>query len=94
MFMPRTLVSGGVRALLRNRRPLAGPGPGRDEAGRHVHDLVPAARNSLGEQPTIELKVRLNVPRLAKPTSHATSVTGRSVWRSSAIARSTRRRCR
>lgn len=52
------------------------------------------ARNSLGEQPTIVLKVRLKVPRLAKPTSQATSVTGRSVWRSSVIARSTRRRWR
>ena len=37
------------------------------------------ARNSDGEHPTIVVKVRLNVPRLANPTSHATSVTGRSV---------------
>ena len=52
------------------------------------------ARNSVGEHPTTLLKVRLKVPRLANPTSHATSVTGRSVWRSSVIARSTRRRWR
>ena len=37
------------------------------------------ARNSVGELPTMLLKVRLKVPRLAKPTSHAMSVTGRSV---------------
>ena len=52
------------------------------------------ARNSVGEQPTMLLKVRLKVPRLENPTSHATWVTGRSVWRSNVIARSIRRRWR
>lgn len=47
-----------------------------------------------GDSPTIALNVLLNVPRLVNPTSMQTSVTLRSVFRSSAIARSTRRRCR
>ena len=52
------------------------------------------ARNSSASSPTMLLNVRLKVPRLANPTSHAMSVTGRSVWRSRVIARSTRRRWR
>ena len=47
-----------------------------------------------GDSPTMSWNVRLNDPRLVKPTSRQISVTGRSVSRSSAIARSSRRRCR
>ena len=44
--------------------------------------------------PTMSRKVRLNVPRLVKPTSRQMSVIVRSVSRSMNMARSTRRRCR
>ena len=47
-----------------------------------------------GDRPTMSWNVRLNVPRLEKPTAKQMSVTLRSVPRSRAIARSTRRRCR
>ena len=47
-----------------------------------------------GVSPTISRKVRLNVPRLVKPTRTQMSVTLRSVSRSRNIDRSTRRRCR
>src|ERR1700737_2309269 len=52
------------------------------------------ARNTEGDRPTIARNVRLNVPRLVKPTAMQISVTGRSVTRRRNIARSTRRRCR
>ena len=55
---------------------------------------APASRNCDGVSPTMSRNVRLNVPRLEKPTSMQTSVTLRSVVRSRYIARSTRRRCR
>lgn len=47
-----------------------------------------------GDWPTIARKVRLNVPRLEKPTSKQMPVTLRSVSRKRNIERSTRRRCR
>ncbi len=53
-----------------------------------------AARYSFGDSPTMSRKVRLKVPRLEKPTDMQMSVIERSVEPSSAIARSTRRRCR
>ena len=52
------------------------------------------ARYSVGVTPTMSRNVRLNVPRLANPTSKQTSVMLRSVSRSRNIERSTRRRCR
>jgi hypothetical protein len=51
-------------------------------------------RKTDGDEPTMSRKVRLNVPRLEKPTAKQMSVTLRSVLRSRAMARSTRRRCR
>ena len=107
VFMTTTLASDDPLPLLRNAvlgRPSSRPvGPAPPLAGR-VHaamkhdgtrDGVVAARGTPSvSSPTTLLKVRLKVPRLANPTSHATSVTGRSVWRSSVIARSTRRRWR
>ena len=42
----------------------------------------------------MSLKVRLNVPRLLKPTAMQMSVTEPVPWRSRNIARSIRRRCR
>ena len=51
-------------------------------------------RYVVGGSPTISVNVRLNVPRLVKPTSKQISVTLRSVSRSKNIARSTRRRWR
>src|SRR5690625_845840 len=71
--------------------------------GRRVHALTKqtgtptgwvSRRYWLGLRPTIAVNVRLKVPRLAKPTARATSVTGSVVSRSRAQARSTRRRCR
>src|SRR5690625_208074 len=71
--------------------------------GRRVHALTKqtgtstgwvSRRYCLGLRPTIAVNVRLKVPRLAKPTASATSVTGSVVSRSRAQARSTRRRCR
>src|SRR5579875_1626880 len=63
-----------------------------------TRSLAPSPANRLrytdGGSPMISRKVRLNVPRLAKPTSKQISVTGRWVSRSSSIARSTRGRCR
>jgi hypothetical protein len=58
--------------------------------------LRSAARHRyvVGGSPTMPVNVRLNVPRLAKPTSKQISVTLRSVSLSRNIARSTRRRCR
>ena len=107
VFMATTLASDDPLPLLRNHClraavPATGSAGGACARGRvHAamkHDGTATgvwpARNSVGEHPTTLLKVRLKVPRLANPTSHATSVTGRSVWRSSVIARSTRRRWR
>jgi hypothetical protein len=50
------------------------------------------SRYAVGDSPTMPLNVRLNVPRLVKPTSRQISVTLRSVSRKRNIARSTRRR--
>ena len=96
VVMTRTLDGWGVGPLLRNRC-LCGTSRGRVHAAMKQLGTCTGScrtRNSDGEQPTMVVKVRLNVPRLAKPTSHAMSVTGRSVCRSSVIARSTRRRWR
>ena len=51
-------------------------------------------RYAVGDVPMIARNVRLNVPRLVKPTSRQMSLTGRSVSRSRNIERSTRRRWR
>jgi hypothetical protein len=51
-------------------------------------------RYASGDWPTISRKVRLNVPRLVKPTSRQMSVTLRSLSRRRNIERSTRRRWR
>jgi len=54
----------------------------------------PRLRHAVGVSPTTRTKVRVNVPRLEKPTAQHTSVTGMEVVRSRCIARSTRRRWR
>jgi hypothetical protein len=56
--------------------------------------IGPRLRYSDGGSPTISRNVRLNVPRLVKPTSRQISVTLRFEPRSRNIARSTRRRWR
>jgi hypothetical protein len=82
--MTLTLVSDVVVVLLRNHCLGAAVcfSRGRVHAAmKHDGTATGAcwARNSVGDIPTTLLKVRLKVPRLANPTSHATSVTGRSV---------------
>ncbi len=62
--------------------------------GTRRASVVRAARKCDGEQPTMSANVRLNVPRLAKPTARQMSVTGVSVARNRYIARSMRRRWR
>src|SRR4051812_30863058 len=54
--------------------------------------IRPLLRKADGGSPTMSRKVRLNVPRLLKPTSKQMSVTLRSVERRRNMARSTRRR--
>jgi len=48
------------------------------------------SRIALGLSPVMSLKVRPNVPRLVQPVWNAMSVTGMSVSRNNAVARSTR----
>ena len=69
---------------------------GADEAMRHLLELhaaqpVSRARSSLGLSPVMSRKMRPKVPRLFQPVWNATSMIGKSVSRSSALARSIRR---
>ncbi len=83
-----------VSLLLRNCS--AAPKPSRSTTVRTTtaRPSRPPRRNCVGVSPTIAANVRLNVPRLEKPTNMQMSVTLRSVVRRRYIARSMRRRCR
>ena len=82
--------------LLRNCDREVGPVGGADEAGRHrprgsCGAACSRARSSPGLSPVTSRNVRPKVPRLFQPVWNAISVIGRSVSRSSAVARSIRR---
>lgn len=98
VVMTKTLVSGRdsgfsetaihSRVTVQRRRACAWPGPRSNEARGHVSGRC-RARNYVGEQPTIVVKVLLEVPRLTKPTSHATAVCPEGDQESKSVLRET-----